>query len=121
MPLVAEFDINCEHLPFVPVARTVPDAILVLTLQFNHDELPLFVLSVTDGNRTTVEETFDDLPVVGEYTVRGVSLDVAEGEFFGFLGPNGAGKTTTILIANLLTFPLLFVSSAFVPLDVLPN
>ena len=26
----------------------------------------------------------------------GVSLDVAEGEFFGLLGPNGAGKTTLI-------------------------
>jgi len=25
-----------------------------------------------------------------------ISLDVAEGEVFGFLGPNGAGKTTTI-------------------------
>ena len=26
----------------------------------------------------------------------GVSLDIAEGEFFGLLGPNGAGKTTLI-------------------------
>ncbi|HEY7416523.1 MAG TPA: ATP-binding cassette domain-containing protein, partial [Ktedonobacteraceae bacterium] len=25
-----------------------------------------------------------------------VSLQVEEGEVFGFLGPNGAGKTTTI-------------------------
>jgi ABC-2 type transport system ATP-binding protein len=32
----------------------------------------------------------------------GVSLDVAEGEFFGLLGPNGAGKTTLInVIAGL--------------------
>jgi ABC-2 type transport system ATP-binding protein len=30
--------------------------------------------------------------------VRGIDLDVAEGEMFGFLGPNGAGKTTTIKI-----------------------
>jgi len=28
--------------------------------------------------------------------VDGLSLDIAQGEFFGFLGPNGAGKTTTI-------------------------
>lgn len=30
--------------------------------------------------------------------VRGIDLDVATGELFGFLGPNGAGKTTTIKI-----------------------
>lgn len=28
--------------------------------------------------------------------LRGVNIDVARGELFGFLGPNGAGKTTTI-------------------------
>lgn len=32
----------------------------------------------------------------------GISLDIAEGEFFGLLGPNGAGKTTLIsVIAGL--------------------
>lgn len=30
--------------------------------------------------------------------VRGVDLDIQEGEVFAFLGPNGAGKTTTIEI-----------------------
>ena len=30
--------------------------------------------------------------------VRGVDLDVQEGEVFAFLGPNGAGKTTTVEI-----------------------
>ena len=30
--------------------------------------------------------------------LRGVSLDVQQGEFFGLLGPNGAGKTTLISI-----------------------
>jgi ABC-2 type transport system ATP-binding protein len=30
--------------------------------------------------------------------VRGIDLEVAEGEIFAFLGPNGAGKTTTVEI-----------------------
>ncbi|MEK8025597.1 MAG: hypothetical protein RLY78_4290 [Pseudomonadota bacterium] len=30
--------------------------------------------------------------------LRGVSFDIAQGEFFGLLGPNGAGKTTLISI-----------------------
>jgi ABC-2 type transport system ATP-binding protein len=35
--------------------------------------------------------------------VRGVDLDVAEGEIFGFLGPNGAGKTTMLrMLATLI-------------------
>ena len=28
--------------------------------------------------------------------VENLSLDIKEGEVFGFLGPNGAGKTTTV-------------------------
>jgi ABC-2 type transport system ATP-binding protein len=34
--------------------------------------------------------------------VRGVSIDVAAGEIFGFLGPNGAGKTTTLRMLTTL-------------------
>jgi ABC-2 type transport system ATP-binding protein len=35
--------------------------------------------------------------------VRGVDLNVAAGEIFGFLGPNGAGKTTTLrMLATLI-------------------
>jgi ABC-2 type transport system ATP-binding protein len=37
--------------------------------------------------------------------LRGFSLDVQEGEVFGFLGPNGAGKSTAIKILLNLIFP----------------
>lgn len=37
------------------------------------------------------------------HAVKNLSLDIYEGEVFGFLGPNGAGKTTTVkMILNLL-------------------
>lgn len=39
-----------------------------------------------------IEFTYTD----GTQAVRGIDLNVSEGEFFGFLGPNGAGKTTAI-------------------------
>jgi ABC-2 type transport system ATP-binding protein len=34
------------------------------------------------------------------YAVRGIDLDVEQGEFVAFLGPNGAGKTTTLKILS---------------------
>ena len=37
--------------------------------------------------------------------VRGIDLEVATGEIFGFLGPNGAGKSTTIKILCTLASP----------------
>ena len=37
--------------------------------------------------------------------VDGLSLDVKEGEVFGFLGPNGAGKTTTVRMLTSLIGP----------------
>ncbi|WP_246988559.1 ABC transporter ATP-binding protein [Halorientalis marina] len=41
----------------------------------------------------------------GTEAVRGVSLQVERGAFFGFLGPNGAGKTTTIRTLVTLLHP----------------
>ncbi len=37
------------------------------------------------------------------YAIKGIELDLAAGDLFGFIGPNGAGKTTTMrIIATLL-------------------
>ncbi len=38
----------------------------------------------------------------GKRGIVDLSLQVGEGEVFGFLGPNGAGKTTTIRILMAL-------------------
>jgi ABC-2 type transport system ATP-binding protein len=41
---------------------------------------------------------YDDM-----YAIRGIDLDLQQGDLFGFIGPNGAGKTTTMrIIATLL-------------------
>ena len=38
----------------------------------------------------------------GVEALKGISLNVAEGDFFGLLGPNGAGKSTLIGIVSSL-------------------
>lgn len=37
--------------------------------------------------------------------LKGISLEVNQGEIFGLLGPNGAGKTTLIKILTTLLLP----------------
>ena len=54
----------------------------------------MFALSISDLHKTYKS---------GLTALKGVSLDVQEGDFFGLLGPNGAGKTTTIgIVASLV-------------------
>jgi ABC-2 type transport system ATP-binding protein len=47
-----------------------------------------------------LERAFGDV-----LAVRGVDLEVEEGEIYGFLGPNGAGKTTTVRMLTTLLLP----------------
>jgi ABC-2 type transport system ATP-binding protein len=54
----------------------------------------------TEDLRKTYTTSRGDVPAV-----RGISLDVAAGEFFGLLGPNGAGKSTTIGMLTTLIVP----------------
>jgi len=39
------------------------------------------------------------------FAIRGIDLDLEEGDLFGFIGPNGAGKTTTMRIVATLLNP----------------
>ena len=41
----------------------------------------------------------------GRQVVRGVGIDIAQGEVVGLLGPNGAGKTTTFYMIVGLVRP----------------
>ncbi len=51
-------------------------------------------------------QTEDLTKVFGARTaVDGLTLEVREGEVFGFLGPNGAGKTTTVRMLTSLIAP----------------
>jgi ABC-2 type transport system ATP-binding protein len=51
---------------------------------------------VVDG----LERAFGDV-----LAVRGIDLEVGEGEIYAFLGPNGAGKTTTVRMLTTLLLP----------------
>jgi ABC-2 type transport system ATP-binding protein len=54
----------------------------------------------TEGLRKTYKSSRGDVDAV-----RGIDLDVPQGEFFGLLGPNGAGKSTTIGMLTTLVAP----------------
>jgi ABC-2 type transport system ATP-binding protein len=55
--------------------------------------------------RNLVKEFRHPMTMKKVRVVKDLSLDVSEGETFGFLGPNGAGKTTTIKLINGLLHP----------------
>lgn len=68
MAVRAVYEITCEHLPFISVARAVPEATLWVQLVPSQDEYTPFVVTVTEGSTTTVETAFDDGAFVSGYT-----------------------------------------------------
>ncbi|MFD1586483.1 helix-turn-helix domain-containing protein [Halorientalis brevis] len=75
MGLVAEFEIDCEALPLVEIARAASDATLRLDLQFNHGKRPLFLVTVTGGSQTAIEDALSDAYDVADWTVIGAAGD----------------------------------------------
>jgi ABC-2 type transport system ATP-binding protein len=56
---------------------------------------PVPALSIVDLRKTYAS---------GTVALKGVTLDIAEGDFFALLGPNGAGKTTVIgIVTGIVT------------------
>ena len=55
-------------------------------------------------NALHIEDLYKRYPT-GTEALRGVSLEIEDGEFFGLLGPNGAGKSTLIHCATGLASP----------------
>ena len=55
-------------------------------------------------NALQIEDLFKRYPT-GTEALRGVSLEIEDGEFFGLLGPNGAGKSTLIHCTTGLAQP----------------
>ncbi|WP_396611271.1 helix-turn-helix domain-containing protein [Haloferax sp. S1W] len=73
MGLVAEFEMYCDALPLTGVAAAVPEATVVLQLQFNHGPRPMFIVTVTGGPKREFEAALDTAPDVADWTLVGVA------------------------------------------------
>jgi ABC-2 type transport system ATP-binding protein len=60
---------------------------------------------VIEIENLTKEYPFGFLHLKKKTSLEGLSMQVEDGEVFGFLGPNGAGKSTTIKLLMGLIFP----------------
>jgi hypothetical protein len=78
MGLVAEFEIDCEALPLVSVAKAVPETQLDLKIQYNHGNWPLFVAYVTGGRPDEIERAFESAAFVADYTLVGQAGDTRQ-------------------------------------------
>jgi len=79
MGLIAEFEVGCEALPLVDVARAVPAATLTVQMVPHSDGHTPFLVRVVEGPATAVEDAFADSGFVGDYARLGTEGD-AESE-----------------------------------------
>lgn len=56
------------------------------------------------GFANSVKNMFHREKLIRE-AVKGISLEIEEGEIVGFIGPNGAGKTTTLKMLSGILYP----------------
>jgi DNA-binding CsgD family transcriptional regulator len=75
MGLVAEFQIDCGALPLTDVATDIPEAILLLEIQYNHGGRPPFLVTVHDGSQTIIETALAEAFDVGGWTLIGRAGD----------------------------------------------
>jgi len=73
-------------------AKVCPTVISYMLLYF-FDRILMKALSIRNLKKTYAN---------GLVAVKGIDLDVEEGDFFALLGPNGAGKSTTIGVISSL-------------------
>lgn len=71
MALFAEYEIRCEALPLVEVAKTVPEAEMAVEMHPSGDGPRMFVVHLEAGPVGDVEAAFDSVPFVGEYSLIG--------------------------------------------------
>jgi len=75
MGLIAEYEVDCEALPLVDVARAVPAATLTVQMVPHAKGPSPFIVRVHEGPATAVEDAFRDSDFVAEYTCLGVEDD----------------------------------------------
>lgn len=67
MGLLAEYEITCEGLPFVAVAKEVPEATLELEFHPSESQYTAFLVRVTEGPADAVEQAFEAGGFVADY------------------------------------------------------
>jgi ABC-2 type transport system ATP-binding protein len=94
-------DVRVAHTGLIPI--DVATLIGLATVDSSHSALDGLAPSASN-EALQIQDLVKRYPT-GVEALRGVSLDIQPGEFFGLLGPNGAGKSTLIHCATGLAQP----------------